>query len=479
MLAKLSGKKTLWVVLFLALAALGGGYYYYQTVYLAAQSATTTATLQTATARKGDLVIYASGTGTLVALNEADLSFKTSGQVKEISVKVGDVVQAGDVLAKIDDTSLQIKYTQAKRNLLELTSPAALATAQEAIADAEVGVQSAINTLAYLISPEVYYWEQESAKTDQRILNAEKALQGDQNNADLKKKLDEAKAYLDFVQDKLKGSHYYYQHEYLPDRFTTYDRVTGKKYLSAPTDADIASARANLDKAKAAVKEAQYYYDALLGNEIPADATGAGLTTLEQAQLDLAAAQADLDGAQLVAPINGTIMSINTNVGDTAGTSAVMTIADLSQQDLEVFLDVSDWENVKTGYETEVVFDILPDNAYTGVITQVDPGLYASGNSSAIRAIVQLKDIQPGEFNLPLGSSAAVDVIAGKALGAVLVPVEAVREAGPGQYAVFVIENGEPRLHLVEVGIMDVTYAEIKSGVKAGDTVTTGIAETR
>jgi len=69
-------------------------------------------------------------------------------------------------------------------------------------------------------------------------------------------------------------------------------------------------------------------------------------------------------------------------------------------------------------------------------------------------------------------------VIGGRANNTLLVPVEAVRELSPGQYAVFVMENGEPVLTFVEVGLMDFTFAEILSGLDVGDVVTTGIVET-
>jgi len=39
---------------------------------------------------------------------------------------------------------------------------------------------------------------------------------------------------------------------------------------------------------------------------------------------------------------------------------------------------------------------------------------------------------------------------------------------------VFVLENGQPILRVVEVGLMDATTAEIKSGLQAGEIVSTG-----
>jgi RND family efflux transporter MFP subunit len=212
---------------------------------------------------------------------------------------------------------------------------------------------------------------------------------------------------------------------------------------------------------------------------VPEDATGSGLSQLEQAKLDLGDAEVELAGTTLVSPINGTVMSIDISNGDTVGTSSVMTVADLSQQYLEVFMDESDWASINVGYPAEVIFDILPDSIFTGIVTQIDPGLYTESGSSAVRAIVQLMNVDDETFNLPLGTSAAVDVIGGEATDAILIPIEALHDAGNGQYAVFVMTNGEPRLHIVEIGIQDLSSVEITSGLEQGDVITTGIAETQ
>ena len=58
-----------------------------------------------------------------------------------------------------------------------------------------------------------------------------------------------------------------------------------------------------------------------------------------------------------------------------------------------------------------------------------------------------------------------------------LVPVEALREINPGEYAVFVMQNGELRLRQVTVGLMDYTNAEIKSGLQAGEVVSLGTSQ--
>jgi HlyD family secretion protein len=469
-------RRMLWILPAVVILASGGGYAYYRLSYLPGQTADEPA-MQTATARQGDLVIYASGAGTLIPAAETSLGFRTSGQVTRINVKVGDIVDAGQVLAELDNVSQQIQYTQAKRALADMTSPYAIATAEQDLATARQSVDSARSHLAYLISPAVLNSEEAVAKAEQDLANAKTAAQA-APSAEADQKVAHAQDTLDTAKDRLKGNLEYYKNKYLPENFTVFDRRTDTKYVAAPTDADIAAARAEYALAQASVLEAQNYLAVLQGGDIPEGATGSNLTQLEDAKLSLQSAEDSLAATQLISPISGTVMSLDLVQGDTVSTGTVATIADLSQPYLEVFLDATDWENVKVGYASEVTFDALPDTTFTGKVTQVDPGLYTSGNTSVVRALVELDKPSDG-FNLPTGSTAAVDVIAGRAMNAVLVPIEALHQTSPGNYTVFILENGKPRLRVVEVGIQDSLYAEIKSGLEAGEVVTTGIAETR
>jgi RND family efflux transporter MFP subunit len=465
------------ILLILLLAILGSAIYFPVTAFSVTAATEETDALQTATASRGDLVIYASGSGTLIAADEVDLAFSTSGQVTGIYFDVGDTDENGNLLAEVNSSDAQIKYTQAKRTLMELTSVASIASAQQAVATAQTDLESALNTLEYLISPEVVYWELEVEQAKADLADAKTAAEAKPSDTELQQKLEDAEAYLDYVEDKLTGSWYWYDHNYLKNNFTVWDRESGTKYIAAPSDSEIMEARAAVTEARAILQEAEYLYAALTNGEVPEDATGSGLSELESAQLDLESAQQTLDGTKIYAPISGTIMSIDTSVGDTVGTETVITVADLSQYYLEIFLDETDWGNVAVGYEAEIIFDALPEKTFTGEVIQVDPGLYTSGNTSVVRAIVKMNDTSE-DINLPIGTAAAVDVIGGRAEDAVLVPIEALHQAGE-QYTVFVMENGEPRLRVVEVGIQDLLYAEIKSGLNAGDVVTTGITETK
>ena len=72
-----------------------------------------------------------------------------------------------------------------------------------------------------------------------------------------------------------------------------------------------------------------------------------------------------------------------------------------------------------------------------------------------------------------------MDVIIGRTQDAVLVPLAALHEYTPGKYAVFVMRNGMLSVDFVQVGLKDLVNAEVKSGLKVGDVVSTGLVGTK
>jgi multidrug efflux pump subunit AcrA (membrane-fusion protein) len=128
-------KPAFWIVLIVLVLAIGGGAYYYVNAQQAAAAAVTAkqATIQTATARTGNIILRASGTGTLVAASESNLGFQTSGTLTTLNVQVGSQVKAGDLIAQLDSSNQQLALSQAQQALNELTSASAIATAQQAL----------------------------------------------------------------------------------------------------------------------------------------------------------------------------------------------------------------------------------------------------------------------------------------------------------------------------------------------------------
>jgi multidrug efflux pump subunit AcrA (membrane-fusion protein) len=108
------------VLLVLLAAVVVGGYYAY-TQYTSFQAAAAAAAalknIQYGTVTRGTLSASVSATGNIVPVNTAKLTFRSAGIVQNVNVKVGDAVKAGDVLARLDTTDLELTLATALTNL--------------------------------------------------------------------------------------------------------------------------------------------------------------------------------------------------------------------------------------------------------------------------------------------------------------------------------------------------------------------------
>jgi multidrug efflux pump subunit AcrA (membrane-fusion protein) len=300
------------------------------------------------------------------------------------------------------------------------------------------------------------------------------------------------------AQNQLKYFQTIYEETYIPKNFTQYrtvtfrgrtiktviqveDDKTGKMVDSIipPSEGEIGMARSAYDLAKASIAEAQTYLNVLKGSDVPEGATGAILVTYIQTKDALETAKYNLNTTKLIAPFSGTVTALNIHVGDMASGSSAITVSNIDQPyTLDAYLDAKDWGQIRIGYEVDVTFDLVPDQVFKGTVTSVYPTLdTTSSNSALVHITARLSN--PITYELPSGSAASVDVVGGRAENAVLVPVEALHEFEDGKYSLFVMENGKLRLRVVQVGLQDLTKAEITSGLKAGDIVTTGVVETK
>ena len=418
----------------------GGGYFYLRTSSPKPTVTTNGNSLQTAKATVGNLVLFAAGTGTVSPVAESSVGFNTNGHVTEIDVHIGDHVEAGQMLAQLDDTYAKIDLAQAQDAMNKLTSAAAIATAKQSLADAQTSFVTAKKSLEYLISPEVLYWEEKVAEREQILADAKAANQTDTSDA-AKQKVTDAETSLKYAQDSLTHFQQVYTYTYLPETFTqthtvrvvqtnqavhhlvykiepvqVTDPLTGELVNAyyPPTEGEIGMARSTYDLAKASIAEAQNYLDVLNGTDIPDGATGANLVTYIHTKHALETAEYNLNATKLVAPITGTISALDINVGDavTSG-SSVVTISNIDQPyAIDAYLQAKDWGEIKVGYDVNVSFDIVPDQVFKGTVTAVYPTLdTSSSNSALIHFTARLNSSIP--YNLPSGAAASVQVLVG------------------------------------------------------------------
>jgi HlyD family secretion protein len=472
--------KLLMLAVFVAAAA-GGGYYYYTDYYLPAQ-VTPEPVLQTARVRTGDIVISVTGAGNLTPADQVSVGFRSGGVLAEVNVAVGDKVEAGQLLARQEDSALRLQLAQNQLNLQALISPEAIIEAEVAALNAETALEKALEDLEYLVSPAVWHWETklEDAQAELEKLEATTGTSAETLAA--------AQKAVETAQASLEQAQYLYDQEYVPATFTyTYtDSVTGVELegLFLPSEVDITLARAKVRSAELALQAAQTYSEQLEQGQPCSEestvtaAVGTLMSRLEQACLAIEETNLALENTRLVASISGTISSLNAAVGQAVGTAPIITIATLDQLELRIYIEETDLALLKVGQRVQAIFDAYPDRPVSGEITSLEPALQTVDGTPVVVAWASLEN--PDDINLLSGMAAEVEVIAGESHSALLVPVQALRELAASSYAVFIIQpDGQLKLTPITVGLKDFANAEVLSGLEAGNVVSTGTVETK
>lgn len=452
------------VVVLLALVLAGGGYAYYR-YFLAPAPVQGQTTLQTTRVSQGDIVISVDGTGNLLPSTEASVGFETSGRLVELNVKVGDHVSAGQILGRLDTRDLELELEKARLQLEQ--AQLNLDNLSVGPADTEV-TKARVNVAEARANLEEQQFSL-AAATERARLSWETAA----NN------LREAQdAYSDIywanrnLENKIGA-------ENVPD--ANYDEEASAKRAVENAAAAMEQARLSYESAKKQeeislqtaryqITTAQASLDALYAEAGAAEVAAAKIS-LSAAQLSYEQAQRNLDKAVLKAPIAGTVMSVDAVVGTMVGTNAIITIADMDAPLLEFWIEEADLAAAEVGNRVNVVFEALPDLTFTGTVVQVDPALVTVGNTPAVQCWAKLA-LPSNEARLLSGMAAQVELIQSESLGALLVPLEALRSLGDGQYAVFVVgADGGMELRPVKVGLQDLVNAEIVDGLQLGEVV--------
>lgn len=459
---KRSSRRIFTVIIFILLVLGSSGYYYYDQVYLPAQ-VTPEPEMQTTKVRTGDIIITASGLGSVVPASEVALGFKTGGVVAKINAVVGETVEEGQILARLDDTDIQIQILQTQRDLEYLTSPYAIAAAEQALIEAQEALQDAEYDNNAL---------QAGNRTSDSVINTTNAeLLLAQERVDKAQENHNQVAHL--PEDNLNRATALTE---LSEAIEARDAILRELnwYTTGPSEFDQIVLDGDVAIAQAEVAAAQSYLAALKGEPLPEDLfIGPALNELWKAESDQINAQLAMENTTLQAPFSGTITSLDANVGQAVGTTPILTLSTLDTLWLEFYLEESDLSLLATGHQLVVVFDAYPDNEVQASVVKINPALTIFDGSPTVQAWAQLpSDI---ELRLYAGMSADVELIAAETKDALLVPVQALRELAADSYAVFVLgDDGELEMRPVEVGLRDFANAEILNGLEKGDVVSTG-----
>lgn len=220
--------------------------------------------------------------------------------------------------------------------------------------------------------------------------------------------------------------------------------------------------RANFDRAERLRKQGS-------GTERALDEA---LNDMRSAEADVAAAQADLDKANIRAPFTGIIGLRQVSLGQYLKAGApIATLADVDHLRIDFRVSEVFLTKIAKDQEVGVMLDAIPGESFKGVITAIDPVVDVAGRAISVRAVLPNESgkLRPGLF----GRVSIVTLVR----KSVVIPESAIVPQQTGGKAVFAVISGEKGPHVelrpVEIGERLSGHVEILSGVKAGDTVVT------
>jgi HlyD family secretion protein len=163
-----------------------------------------------------------------------------------------------------------------------------------------------------------------------------------------------------------------------------------------PNEIDLAVAEANLLLAEARLALAESDYEEMKGGIDP-DLLEAVQARLNAAESALAASQAALSDAELVAPFTGSVVKLNLKEGEQVvpGSPAVV-LADLSQWKVET-QDLNEMEipRVSVGQTVTITPDAIPELALTGIVESISQIYEEKFGDITYTAQIVLEDTDP------------------------------------------------------------------------------------
>lgn len=404
------------------------------------------------TLEREPLDISVQADGVITANQSADLSWKTSGTVAQVAVEVGQAVEAGDVLAELETTSLPQEVILARAELLEAqrsledlrASQTGYAQALKALEDAEQALQDGRDPAMV------------QAEAQDTLAQAQKAVEDAERNLAIVTKrppqsaIDQAYANLLLAENKYERTKFNYDRlqrrvDKPPDQLFFFEDKSNYRKILRQLDVALAAdkrsyeeaqekynallqpvdpldkmvAEGNLALAQAQLEQAQREYERVKDGLSPADLAvleaqleearrelarwqeGPDPVELAAAQARLASARSAIERAHILAPFDGVITAVSAQVGDrvSADTPAFQ-LADLQPLYADLLISEIEIPRVRVGQQASLRFESAPGLSLPGEVVQVsDVGTNRSGVVS-FAAKVELKTpderVRPG-----------------------------------------------------------------------------------
>lgn len=334
--------------------------------------------------------------GTVNAQNTITVGTQVSGTISELDVDFNSKVHKGQVLAKIDPSTLQAQVDQASAAVAQAQAQANAAGANASGAGATVNVASA-----------------NAAAQDAAIQTAQ---------ANVAKSQDA----LTLAQQQYNRDTTLLKQGYMPQSTVDTDRsnLTQAQAAVAAAQAAVAQARAQAAASNATIEQNASQAQ---GQAASAEAARASIAA---AQATLKQDQLNLDRTVITSPVDGTVVSRAVSVGQTVAASlqtpTLFTIAqDLRKMEVDINVGEPDIGNVKPGDTVDFSVLAYPNQTFHGTVGEVRINPQTVNNVVTYQVIV---DVNNTDGKLLPGMTANATINVAKANDSLVVPLAALHQ---------------------------------------------------
>lgn len=455
-------KSRKWKAVILLVVLAGGGFGWYQMK----NSGPTGIMVETTPLQRGELVSSVNLSGTLQSGNEMQVYPATTGMVKLVNVKVGDQVEAGDVLAQLDTDGIQIsiakqqavinqglKKNEYNESLLEKDFDAARVDMAAGLNQQALSAQSALDRAQQNLNAarrDFNEHKQDRELSDAMFNDAHRKLERAQtakrkadvayedalNNPnvsaerreELKKQLDQAEEEYQQARDN-----YNYVDKEYGGSMTSEARALREARIDYENALDSQRATENaLDRELDSLK------DKIIGQQIDND------MTLEY--LNLQQLQQDLADSTIVSPISGTVTAVYAKEGAPAS-GLMFVVEDTDNLLIKTSLREFEVGTVLEGMKAIIKADATGEKEFTGEVEKIYPTAKKNenGETNTSGSIEFETDVALTGSNegLRVGMNVRVNIETAKKDNVLIVPFDAVSTDAQGNNIVYVVRNGE------------------------------------
>lgn len=465
---------------------------------------------ETMTVSRSDFRRTVSVTGKVVAAQKADLGFEQSGRIARITVRVGDRVSAGDTIASLEDRDLEADVLQRQASLdreqarlasiEQGTRPEQLALDRQVYADASralavtlrssyFDVENAFldkvdpmfdngNSVNPTIAIPTRHENERIAANRERleVTNGLKAwnatlppTEAPVPSNDLDEALDAAdqaftssKAFLARL-SAITGALSTTKNAVAQSDIDTY-----RSSVNAASQATVAALE-SLQSAENAWRTAWNKLALSESGSVQAD-IDAQAASVKAARAELAATEARLAKARILAPFDGTVTRMDLDIGEVAspGTSPV-SLMDTGSLRIEAYVPEVHIANIRPGNPADVTLDAYGSaEHFPAAVASIDPAETIRDGVSTYKVVLIFSE---ADVRIRPGMTADATIITLEIPDAIVVPKGVIIERG-GRSFVTKLMDGSPIEAPVEIGgSTSLGQVEITAGLDEGEMI--------